>query len=225
MNIKAWIHSAVVAILSMVVGAVEQYFQSGGVLPQNSVQWHSFIASIAGTAVLGVTALLKSSPLLPPPPVNLSSNVPNSTSASKYGGLLPLMVLAFLLVPFLAGCTNWEKAAYQSLAASKAAIDQAQADYESGKLPHSVPVYDAVNKAKAAQTFAVDALVTYEQMKATGASAGALATAQADVETALASLPTILADVKALYTTKVTGIVYYPPQTRISQEAAYGQRI
>lgn len=103
MNIKAWIHSAVVAILSMVVGAVEQYFQSGGVLPQNSVQWHSFIASIAGTAVLGVTALLKSSPLLPPPPVNLSSNVPNSKSTSKYGGLLPLMLMAVLIVSF-AGC-------------------------------------------------------------------------------------------------------------------------
>lgn len=145
-------------------------------------------------------------------PLNLSSKV-------------PLVLLAALLIPFIAGCTNWERSAYQSLAASKAAIDQAQADYESGKLPHSQPVYDAVNKAKAAQTLAVNALVTYEQMKATGASTSALAAVQADVETALAALPTILADIKALYVTKATGIVYHPVITRLSQEAAYGQRI
>jgi hypothetical protein len=63
MNWKAWIHTVVVAILSIVAGAVEQYFQSGGAIPQNEIQWHSFLASIAGTALIGIAALLKQSPI------------------------------------------------------------------------------------------------------------------------------------------------------------------
>ncbi len=63
MNWKAWIHSSIVALLSIVVGAVEQYFQSGGVVPQNSVQWHSFLASVAGTILLAIGTLLKQSPI------------------------------------------------------------------------------------------------------------------------------------------------------------------
>ena len=75
MNWKAVLHSIVVALASVVVGAVEQYFQNGGIVPQNSTQWHSFLATIGGTVVLGIAALLKSSPLAPPPP-NPNPNPP-----------------------------------------------------------------------------------------------------------------------------------------------------
>ena len=91
---------------------------------------------------------------------------------------------------------------FQTLAASQATINQARADYETGTaLPRSAAVYKAVNTAKAAQTLAVNAMVTYEQLKAKKASADVLATAQADVSTALADLPTLIASIKRLYTT------------------------
>ena len=102
----------------------------------------------------------------------------------------------------LAGCpaTSFERTAYQTLAATQATVNQAQADYEAGKLiPHNQAAYKAINEAKAAQTLAVDALEAYEQAKATNATPGKLAALQADVAAALAALPGIVTDVKALY--------------------------
>lgn len=131
---------------------------------------------------------------------------------------LALLSIWLALPLAIVGCTSWERTTYQTLAASKAAIDQAQADYESGKLPHSQTVYDAVNKAKAAQTLAVNSMVTYEQMKATGASQSALQTAQNDVTIALQALPTILADIKALYTKQTAAMYLRPGVQRATME-------
>lgn len=66
MNWKATLHSAVVALAGIVVGAIEQYIQNGGVIPQNSQQWHTFFLATGGTILTGVLALLKQSPLSPP---------------------------------------------------------------------------------------------------------------------------------------------------------------
>lgn len=63
MNWKAWIHSAIVALISIGMGAVEQYFQTGGTIPQTSAQWHTFAISVGGTALVGIGALLKQSPI------------------------------------------------------------------------------------------------------------------------------------------------------------------
>ena len=112
-------------------------------------------------------------------------------------------ILASLALALLAvvGCTNWERTAYQTLAASKATINQAQADYEVGtSIPHNASAYKAINTAKDVQTVAVNALVTYESLKANNGTTDALAKAQADVATALGQLPTIIQSVKALYT-------------------------
>jgi hypothetical protein len=91
---------------------------------------------------------------------------------------------------------------FQALAATKAIIDQAQADYEAGiAFPHNAKAYTVINKAKAAQALAVNAMVKYEQLKSQEASAGMLATAQTNVETALADLPNLIASIKGLYIT------------------------
>jgi len=95
MNWKAIIHSAVVGLASLIVGAIEQYLQSGGVVPQNAQQWHVFLGSVGGTVLVGVSALLKQSPLNPAPPPNLSSKVP--------------LVLLALLIPFTMGCKTASK--------------------------------------------------------------------------------------------------------------------
>lgn len=68
MNWKTWIHSAVVSILSAVIGAVLQYLQNGTMLPQTPAQWHTFEGTVAGAALLSIAALLKQSPLTPTPP-------------------------------------------------------------------------------------------------------------------------------------------------------------
>jgi len=119
---------------------------------------------------------------------------------------------ALLLIVFAAvGCTNWERSAFQSLSASKAAVDSAQAAYEVSAsapcppasatpcIPHTETAYDTINRAKAAQKTAVDAMVTYETAKAASAGQAALDKAQTDVETALAALPVLITDVKSLY--------------------------
>jgi hypothetical protein len=108
-------------------------------------------------------------------------------------------VLAILTVGMV-GCTNWERAAFQTLSTSQAVINQAQTDYEAGTvIPHNTAAYTAINAAKAAQTLAVNGMVTYEEIKAAGGTTASLTAAQNDVSVALANLPTIIANVKALY--------------------------
>lgn len=120
----------------------------------------------------------------------------------KRNSILVYVTLALLAV---AGCTNWERQTYQTLAASQATINQAQADYEGGTaIPHNQAAYTTINTAKTAQTAAVNQMVAYEQLKATGAPASALTAAEAQVETALTQLPAIIAEIKALYTTTPT---------------------
>ena len=101
----------------------------------------------------------------------------------------------------LAGCTSWERTTFQSLSTSQAVINQAQDDYEVGTvIPHNTAAYNAINTAKKAQTTAVNLMVTYEEIKATGGTKASLDAAQADVDIALANLPTIIANIKALRT-------------------------
>jgi hypothetical protein len=63
MNWKVWLHSAAVALASILAGAVEQYFKTGGVIPQTDAQWRSFAISVGSTILIGIAALLKQSPL------------------------------------------------------------------------------------------------------------------------------------------------------------------
>jgi hypothetical protein len=112
--------------------------------------------------------------------------------------LLASLSLALMV---MAGCSNWERSTYQSLAASQATINQVQADYETGTaIAHNASAYKAINSAKAAQTLAVNTFVAYEEVKAAGGTTASLTALETDVTVALAKLPTVIADVKALYT-------------------------
>jgi hypothetical protein len=109
----------------------------------------------------------------------------------------------FVLLPLLlAGCSSFERTTFNSLAASKAVIDQAQADYTAGTIKQTKCSYAVINDAKAAQTVAVDGMVLYETEKAAGASLGAQEQAVAVDLTVI--VPAIV-QVKALYTTGCTG--------------------
>ena len=125
------------------------------------------------------------------------------------------VVLLLLLIPALglSGCTSWERTTFQTLAATKADIDAAQAAYEvsqpTGKcpvpsasvcLPHTQAVYEAIGTAKISQTLAVNQMVAYEQLKATGATASSLQVAESQVVAALSQLPPEITQLKALYT-------------------------
>lgn len=123
-----------------------------------------------------------------------------SGSQSNNSGAKTLAILVFLtLAMYSLGCSGWERTSFQALATSKATIDQAQADYESGKLPHTTATYNAINAAKDAQTVAVNQLVAYEGAKAAGKTGNDLAIAEAQVTAAMADLPPLIAAIKALY--------------------------
>lgn len=104
-------------------------------------------------------------------------------------------LLVFFALP-LTGCNSFERDTFNSLAASQAVINQAQADYTSGAIKETSCTYAVINNAKAAQTVAVNAMVVYEQEKAAGAS---LTAQTAVVVTDIAALPIILANIKTLY--------------------------
>ena len=126
---------------------------------------------------------------------------------------ITVLAAAMLTLAFAVGCQNWERTTFQALSASKTTLDSAQAAYEVSAtkpcpspsatapacIPHSKAAFTAITDAKVLQKAAVDAMITYEGLKSASAAPDVLAKAQGDVQVALASLSTILADVKALY--------------------------
>lgn len=130
-----------------------------------------------------------------------TNNIQLQASARALVKTATLLVISILLCSAVVGCSTWERNVFQTLSASKSVIDQAQSDYETGKLPHSKAAYDAINAAKASQTVAVNQMVAYEALKAQGGTATALGIAQSQVAAALSDLPSLIAAVKALATT------------------------
>ena len=113
--------------------------------------------------------------------------------------LFAIAVLALAAIG-LAGCTTWERTVYQTLAASQAVINQAQTDYVAGTaIPHTQAAWNVINTATNTQKTAVDSFVAYEEAKATGGTSANLTALQADVTVALANIPVVITDVKALY--------------------------
>lgn len=104
---------------------------------------------------------------------------------------------AFLALPLLlAGCSSFERDAFNSLSASKAVIDLAQADYTTGKIKETKCTYALINDAKAAQTTAVDGMLAYETVKA---AKGDLAAQSAAVTVDIAAIVPLVAEIKVLY--------------------------
>jgi hypothetical protein len=204
-SIKAWVASkggfAHVAA-ALFAGAIAAYAE----VPA----FHSLVVSIYNLipasghelilALLGLMAWYKNTQSKPNITVATTQTISQDTSDSSVKlGVIALMCFTLLTVG-LVGCTTWERTTYQSLAASKAVIDQAQADYEAGTIPKTQAAYKIINDAKKAQTTAVDAMVAYETVKASSATtATAQAMAQQEVITALSVIPQLVAEIKALY--------------------------
>lgn len=110
--------------------------------------------------------------------------------------ILTTLAIGFCVV---VGCSSWEKTAYQTLSATQATINQAQTDYNAKVIPQTQAAHDAITKAAQAHNTAVDLMVTYEEAKAAGGTTASLSAAQNDVTVALANLPALITDVKALY--------------------------
>lgn len=91
----------------------------------------------------------------------------------------------------LAGCTNWERDTFNSLAASKAVIDTAQKDYTSGTIKETACTYAVINKAKTVQIAAVNSMVVYETAKNSSTQAAATL--------AVSDIVPLIAEVKTLY--------------------------
>ena len=117
-----------------------------------------------------------------------------------------LLLASVSLLIFVTGCSSFERTTFQTLSATKVTLDQAQVDYEAGTLiPHNKAAFTAITAAKLADVNAVDAMVTYEQLKATGATTSTLNQAQAVVVSALAVIPGDIVAIKALYNSTTGG--------------------
>lgn len=100
-----------------------------------------------------------------------------------------------LLLVLCAGCNTWERTTFQTLSSSKAVIDQAATDYQNRTIANTTCNFTTINNARAAQTTAVNSMVVYEQLKATGGNFQA----QVAVVTAdLATLPALVVSLQAI---------------------------
>ncbi|QEE30793.1 hypothetical protein FTW19_24005 [Terriglobus albidus] len=157
-NVRLWLHGLGAAFIGGAATSLatilvdSEKFNIDTLL---GLQHLAVVAIVAG--IVSAAGYLKQSPL---PPVE-ESRTPGSKLAA-------LLVASLLLGSFgLTGCNDFERKTFQTLSASKALIDQAQIDYETGTLPHTQASYDAIYKAKNAQTAAVRAFQVYEAAKLT----------------------------------------------------------
>ncbi len=117
--------------------------------------------------------------------------------------LLALALLAGAALS-LAACNSWDKQTYQALAASKAVIDKAAADYNAGTLPQTAAVRSLIARARTAQTAAVEAFQAYAAAKLVGS---------ADVATRQAAVTTLLSDVTSLVGQLEAALSHAPPKS------------
>lgn len=172
------------------------------------------VAVVAGLISAG--GYLKQSPLPSMQIEQKTVETADSTTTQtvvKASTAVALIAALFLGSVSLAGCTDFERKTYQTLAASKAVIDQAQDDYESGKIAKTQAAYNAINHAKDAQAAAVQSFKEYETLKLVVKSGGNLPEKQQAVSDALAQLGPLVATVKQLYTTKTAEI---PPGSNVT---------
>lgn len=110
--------------------------------------------------------------------------------------ILSLGMTVMLCLGAAGGCSNFERNTFKTLSASKAVIDQAQADYEARVFPKNACSYAILNDAKQTQGHAVSAMVLYEQEKVVK---GDLTAQTAIVVAELGKLPALIGEVKSLY--------------------------
>lgn len=112
-----------------------------------------------------------------------------------------LLAVALLSALALTACSNWDRTTYQTLAASKAVVDQASADYVAGHIPQTAQARQAIDAARQVQTAAVEAFKTYEMAKLAGKQATGLEQKRQQVIAILDQLPQVLDPVQKLIAT------------------------
>lgn len=106
------------------------------------------------------------------------------------------VVATLMLCACLTACSNFERNTFKTLSASKAVLGDAQTKYEAGtQIPHNACAFALINDGKAAQTTAVNAMLTYEGVKNAN---GDLATVTATVTSDLIALAPLVVKVEAL---------------------------
>lgn len=106
-----------------------------------------------------------------------------------------VVTLAAASLLSLAGCTDWERTTYETLAISQSIIDTAQDEYTVGTIPQTTCANTIINGAKNVQSLAVHEFAHYKQLKD--------AKADTEASTALISqyileLPELVTQVKTL---------------------------
>lgn len=94
-------------------------------------------------------------------------------------------------------CSNWDQQTYQALAASKAAIDQAAADYNAGRIAQTPAAAAAITDARNAQSAAVKAFQVYAAAKVAAEPAATIEARQQAVMAALTLVPPAIAALRA----------------------------
>lgn len=104
-------------------------------------------------------------------------------------------LMGLLVLMLCAGCNTWERTTFQTLSASQATINNAQAQYEAKAIAQNQCSYSVINDAKASQVIAVNGFLGYEAVKN---AKGDVATAEVTVTAELANLVPLVAQVTAL---------------------------
>lgn len=202
-----WIFSAMVGGMPLPQGTTGFYL------------WlYNFLHILAGNLTAAVATKFPDLPNLPPgsaaQQTTRTTVVTGAASGTGNGSskIVPMLVLLLVGAAMLSGCSSWERTTFQALSASKAVLDEAQVDYEAGTIPKTQAAFQSITAAKAAQATAVQAMVTYEQLKITLASAPTLQAQEQVVAQALAAIAPLIADVRALIAAvKGTGVTVQPP--------------
>ena len=117
-----------------------------------------------------------------------------------------IAAVAVLSLLLAAGCSDWERTAFQTLAASKGAVDSAVHDYNAG----------VITKARAAHNQAVDAFHAYILIRVAVQKGGGKTQADQDAarqaaQQLLTELPALLAELQKLVRTDPKAELRHPP--------------
>jgi hypothetical protein len=209
-NTRLWLHGLGAAFIGGGATSLSTVLVAPDRFNMTSLSGFEHLLTVAIVAgIVSAAGYLKQSPL---PSLQIEQKTTEKADSTvtettvKAGTLVALIAALFLGSISLAGCSDFERKTFQTLSASKAVIDQAQADYEAGKVPKTQASYDAINKAKDAQAAAVKAFQQYQTVKLIVKSGGDLPAQEQAVSQALAQLGPLVAAVKQLYTTKTAEV-------------------
>lgn len=132
--------------------------------------------------------------------------------------MLMLLLAVFTLTTGFS-CNDFERSTYNSLAASKAVIDQAAADYNAGTIARSSANHDAIERARNVHDAAVQAFHAYKVVKDAGADKAGLQRARDQVQAALNQLLAVQQSLEAIPrgNLKTSGLRLTPPAPPFSE--------